>query len=83
MVFFTVKRSLRAASCCSLLVVNGGTGFRFFSFVTTDSTMKVGRLQALENVVGFRLVLDLSGLAFDLRQLALRTAAAGGLRAWR
>ena len=38
-VFFTVKRSLRAASCWSLLVMNGGTGLRFFSFVTTDSTL--------------------------------------------
>ena len=34
----TLKRSFRAASCCSGEVMNGGTGKRRFSFVATEST---------------------------------------------
>ena len=40
MVFFGVKCSLRAASCCRRLVMNGATGFRFFSFRSMDVTTK-------------------------------------------
>ena len=36
---FTLKRSLRAASCCKVDVINGGTGLRRFSLVATDLTM--------------------------------------------
>ena len=32
MVFFGEKFSLRDASCCNVLVMNGAAGFRFFSF---------------------------------------------------
>ena len=39
MVRFTLKRSLRDDSCCSVEVMNGGTGLRFFSRVPTDLTM--------------------------------------------
>ena len=35
---FTLKRILRAASCCKVEVMNGGTGLRRFSFVPTDRT---------------------------------------------
>ena len=40
MVRFTLKRSLRAASCCRVEVMNGATGLRLFSRVCTDATMK-------------------------------------------
>jgi len=40
MVRRAVKRSLRAASCWSLLVVKGGTGFRRFSLRVTEATRK-------------------------------------------
>ena len=83
MVFFTVKRSLRAASCCSLLVVNGGTGLRFFSLVTTDSTMNVAPSRFSRMWSASSWFCHLSGLALDLGQPALRTAAARGLRASR
>jgi len=43
MVFLTVKPSLREASCCSFEVMKGGTGFFFFSFASTDATVKVWR----------------------------------------
>ena len=74
MVFFTVKRRRRAASCWSLLVVNGGTGFRFFSLVTTDSTIHCDFFTA-KHVIRFGLILYFRGLSFDLHQLVLRTAA--------
>ena len=32
------RRSLRFASCCRVLVVNGGTGFRTVGFSSTAST---------------------------------------------
>ena len=35
---FTLKRSLRDDSCCSVEVINGGTGLRFFSRVETEWT---------------------------------------------
>ena len=38
MVRFTLKRSLRDASCWSVEVINGATGLRFFSRVPTDLT---------------------------------------------
>ena len=38
MVRFTLNRSLRADSCCSVEVMNGATGLRFFSRVPTDLT---------------------------------------------
>ena len=40
MVFLAENRSLRMASCCSLLVVKGGKGFRLVVFFRTFSTMK-------------------------------------------
>ena len=39
MVRFTLKRSLRADSCCKVEVMNGATGLRFFSRVPTLLTM--------------------------------------------
>ncbi len=38
MVRFTLKRSLRAASCCNVEVMNGGTGLRRFSLLVTERT---------------------------------------------
>src|ERR1035437_6174008 len=38
MVRFTLKRSLREESCCSLLVVKGGAALRRRSFLSTDRT---------------------------------------------
>ena len=39
MVFFTEKPRRRAASCCSLEVMKGGTGWRFFSLASTLDTL--------------------------------------------
>jgi len=36
MVRLTLNRSFREDSCCNVEVINGATGFRFFSFVPTD-----------------------------------------------
>ena len=38
MVRFTLNRNLRAASCCSVEVMNDATGFLRFSRVPTDLT---------------------------------------------
>ena len=40
MVRFTLKRSLREESCCSLLVVNGGAALRRRSFLSTERTIQ-------------------------------------------
>ena len=40
MVFCALKRSLWKDSCCSVLVMKGGRGFRFFSCVRTPVTRK-------------------------------------------
>ena len=40
MVFFELKRSLRAASCCRRLVMNGATGLRRFSLRSMVWTTK-------------------------------------------
>ena len=52
MVRFTLKRSLRAASCCNVDVMNGGTGLRRFSYwrpsgrrKSTPSTRRDDRLR--------------------------------------
>ena len=37
---FTLKRSLREASCWNLLVVNGAAGLRRRSRVSTDATLQ-------------------------------------------
>ena len=37
---FTLKRSLRDESCCSLLVVNGGAALRRRSFFSTERTIQ-------------------------------------------
>ena len=42
---FTLKRSLREESCCSLLVVNGGVALRRRSFFSTLRTSPVGMLR--------------------------------------
>src|SRR5262249_37904192 len=62
-VFFTVKRSRRAASRSHLLVVYGGTGFLFFR----DNRLheEIGILDRVENVLGFFLILDVRILAFN------------------
>jgi len=39
-VWLAEKPSLRAASCCSVEVVNGGGGFFAKGFVSTDATVK-------------------------------------------
>ena len=36
---FTLKRSLREASCCRVDVMNGGTGLRRFSRLVTERTI--------------------------------------------
>ena len=47
MVRFTLNRSLRAASCCRVEVMNGGTGLRRFSRVgdRLDDVIGVRRLR--------------------------------------
>ena len=40
MVRFTLKRSLREESCCSLLVVKGGAALRRRSFLSTERTIQ-------------------------------------------
>ena len=40
-----MKPSLRAASCCSVEVVNGGAGMRRSGFFATELTRKVASLQ--------------------------------------
>ena len=49
MVCDTVKPSLRAASCCSVDVVNGGAGVRFMGFFTTLATVKSAVLHLSRN----------------------------------
>src|ERR1017187_2576061 len=50
MVRFTLKRSLRAASCCKVEAMNGATGLRFFSRVATLFTTSVALADVLTHV---------------------------------
>ena len=49
MVCDTVNPSLRAASCCSVEVVNGGAGVRLRGFFVTSLTLNAASLQLLRN----------------------------------
>ena len=55
MVFLTGKRD----ACCSLLVMNGGTGFFVRSFVATLETVNVARSRSGEDCLGLVFVPDL------------------------
>ena len=65
MVFLAEKRSLRTASCCSLLVMNGGTGNLRFSLVATDCTTSFAALNGRGDLVGRRLVGNFEVLALE------------------
>ena len=61
MVRFTLKRSLREASCCSLLVVKGGAALRRRSFLSTLPNHPVGFFQGDADLFRFFAVVN-----FDL-----------------
>ena len=45
---FTLKRSLREASCWSVDVIKDGTGFRRFSRVATELDEVFGRIEPVD-----------------------------------
>ena len=51
MVCDTEKPSLRAASCCSVEVVNGGAGIRFSGFFVTLATLNSASLHFSRNAI--------------------------------
>jgi len=78
MVRLTLKRSLRAASCWRVEVMKGGAGWRFFSRVAMEETVK----GAPSSASRMRRAAASSGIStgswFRLRS---RAAKEGGLRA--
>ena len=69
MVRFTLKRSLREESCCSLLVVNGGVALRRRSFFSTERTTHSAFSSASADFFRFLAIRDFD-LLFALAQEA-------------
>ena len=80
MVRFTLKRNLRDASCCSVEVMNGGTGLRRFSRFATELT-----LNSESSTCATRFLADVSSateMASSLRFMK-RAPRMGGFLAFR
>ena len=73
---FTLKRSLREASCWNLLVVNGAAGLRRRSRFSTERTAPVGLLERGRDLLGFFVVSDFG--VFSSPMPTKRASNAGG-----